>query len=89
MGRSATDIFGRQRIKKMWKKMGISTFFKLIEIVQDMWTHRNDTLHGKQNAIHDRLHDEIDELIEQTYKLIPSHLRVFSPSEQRFLTVQQ
>ena len=62
----------------MWEKWASQLSIKLIEIVQDMLTHRNDTLHGKKNAIHvrlhDRLYDEINNLIEKTCKLIPSHL---------------
>ena len=84
--------FDNKKSRKCGKKWASHLSIKLIEIVQDMWTHRNDTLHSKQNAIHDRLHDEIDDLIEQTYELIPSHLRVFSPAEQQFFngaTVEQ
>ena len=66
------------------KKWASQLSVKLIVIVQDMWTHRNDTLHGKKNTINDRLHEEINDLIEETYTLIPSHLRLLSPAEQRF-----
>jgi len=81
-------VQGRRCGKKWTAQLSV----KLIAIVQDMWKHRNDILHGNSNTIHDRLQEEINDLIEQTYKLIPSHLRVFSPAEQRFFngaTVEQ
>ena len=70
--------------RKCRKKWASQLSIKLIEIVQDMWTHRNDILHGKKNAIQDQLHDKINALIEQTCNLIQSYLWLFSPAEQRF-----
>ena len=44
---------------------------KLIDIIFDMWTHRNDTLHNQNNKIKEQRHDELNKEIKTIYSDLP------------------
>ena len=56
---------------------------RLIDIVFEMWNHRNETLHKKDNSITEQKHEELNKTIEQIYSDLPN-MRLFTHAEQRF-----
>ena len=72
---------GSRRCEKKW---AADLTLKLIDIIHDMWTHRNDILHNNDNTVRDLEHSELDDRIESIFNDLPPTLRMFSHAEQRF-----
>ena len=54
------------------KKWATQLAGKLIYIVFDMWDHRNEILHKKENSISEQKHEELNRMIEQIYFDLPN-----------------
>ena len=75
-----TDIKSR-KYAQQWTAL-LST--KLIAIVHDMWTQRNDILHQHNNIITDTDHAQINAQIQTIYEGLPANRRLLTHSENIF-----
>ena len=57
---------------------------KIIEIVADLWKHRNEALHKRDSIVRQRDHDKLNKAIDECMRKLPQSLRVFTAAEQRF-----
>ena len=56
----------------------------MIDIVADLWKHRDEALHKRDNAVRQKDHDRLNKDIENCMRQLPRSLRVFMAAEQRF-----
>ena len=54
---------------------------KVIDIVSDLWKHRNDALHHRDNVVCQRDHDKLNREIQDCIDQLLRSLRVFSVAE--------
>ena len=57
---------------------------KIIDIVADLWKHRNEALHNRDNIVRQKDHNRLNNQIQTCMSQLPRSLRVFSAAEQRF-----
>ena len=76
--------FDRIESRKCEIKWTATLTLKIIDIISDLWKHRNDALHQRDNVVRERDHDRLNKEIETCMKELPRSLRVFTPAEQRF-----
>ena len=55
-----------------------------MDIVADLWKHRNKALHKRDNIVRQRDHDKLNTTINECMRQLPRSLRVFTAAEQRF-----
>ena len=65
-------------------KWAATLTLKIIDIVSDLWKHRNDALHHRDNVVREKDHNRLNNEIQTCMKELPRSLRVFTPAEQRF-----
>ena len=53
-------------------------------MVADLWKHRNEALHKRDNVVQKKDHDRLNDKIENCIRQLPGSLRVFKAAEQRF-----
>ena len=77
-------------LKQYAKRWATQLIGKLIDIIFNIWDHRNEVLHKKDNNIKEQKHEEMNRTIEQLFSDLPN-MRLFTQAEQRFnnTTIQQ
>ena len=86
-----TIYFQKKGSRKCPKNWAAQLAEQLIDIVFNMWVHRNDTLHNQTNTITEQKHEEMNRTIETLYSDLPP-MRLLTHTEQRFFkhaTIQQ
>ena len=70
--------------RRCGKKWTVQLCVKVIELIQDMWTDRNDTLHKNDNIVKEEENTLINRSIDDMYDSIPSNTHVLTSAEGQF-----
>ena len=78
------EYFCQVGSRKCEHKWAATLATKLIELTNDMWKHRNNILHNKDNIIREQEHQTLNDHINYIYSDLPKSLWFFSHAEQLF-----
>ena len=70
--------------RKCETKWTATLTLKIIDLVEDLWKHRNDALHNRDNVVREKDHERLNNEIESCIRELPRNLRVLTLAEQRF-----
>ena len=71
---------GSRRCPKRWTAQLSG---KLIDIIFEMWNHRNEVLHKEENNIKEKQHKDLNETIHAIWSDLPN-MRLLTETERRF-----
>lgn len=74
------EHIGSRRCPKQWTAQLAE---KLINIIYDMWSHRNEVLHKADNIVTEKIHKELNSTIKTIFSQLPN-MRLLSEAERRF-----
>ena len=74
------DRIGSRKCETKWTA---TLTAKIIDIVADLWKHRNEALHKRDNVVRQKDHDKLNNEIQNYMRQLPRSLRVFTPAEQK------
>ena len=75
------DRKGSRKCEIKWTAM---LMLKIIDIVVDLWKHRNEALHKRDNVVRQKDLERLNNDIKECMRQLPRSLRVFTAAEQRF-----
>ena len=84
MGRIQQGYHAKTGSRKCEVKWTATLAEKVIDIVSDLWKHRNDALHNRDNFVQQRDHNKLNREIKESIDKLPRSLRVFSAAEEQF-----